>query len=89
LSRSASSTKYWVFGKLMYSAAGGKQTCVSTLKRPLNSEQVETLKFGDNSGGGRLRVPSGRASYWTGMNSERQAMKRALGANDDDDDGWQ
>ena len=26
---------------------------ISTLKRPLNSEQVETLKFGDNSGEGK------------------------------------
>lgn len=46
--RSASSTEYWLAGKLMYSA-------------------------------------SGRASCWTGTDSERRATNRALGADDDDE----
>ena len=49
--RSASSTEYWLAGKLMYSAAGGKQTCISS--DPSTSEQVETMKSGESSGGGK------------------------------------
>ena len=80
--RSASSTEYWLAGKLMYSAAGASRH--SYLKRPL---KASTSEQGEESWGRRLPVPRGRASCWTETDSERRATNRALGADEDDDDG--
>jgi hypothetical protein len=84
---SASSTEYWLAGKLMYSAAGAsKQEYISG--HPSTSGQGE-IEFGESKGG-RRRVPSGRSSCLTEMDSERQATKRALGPDDGetaDDEG--
>jgi hypothetical protein len=56
------------------------------LKRPLNQRASRDHEvWGELGRGGRLRVPSGRASCWTGTDSERRATNRALGADDDDE----
>jgi hypothetical protein len=86
--RSASSTEYWLAGKPMYSAAGAsKQEYISG--HPSTSGQGE-IEFRE-SRGGRRRVPSGRSSCLTEIDSERRATKRALGPDDgetaDDEEG--
>jgi len=78
--RSASSTEYWLAGKLMYSAAGASRH--SYLKRPL---KASTSEQGEESWGRRLPVPRGRASCWTETDSERRATNRALGVDDEEE----
>ena len=58
------------------------------LKRPLNQRASRDHEVWGELGSGEgswLRVPSGRASCWTGTDSERRATNRALGADDDDE----